>query len=76
MLASTLNSLNNCHVGLEAVTTVYASTILVLPIAHLIYSYKTPMSIRKISFRLSASSANVQDKHWTPLTAEMISTRD
>lgn len=59
MLASTLNSLNNCHVGLEAVTTVYASTILVLPIAHLIYSYKMPMSIRKISFRLSASSANV-----------------
>lgn len=59
MLASTLNSLNNYYMGLEAVITVYASTILVLPIAHLIYSYKMPMSIRKISFCLSASSVNM-----------------
>lgn len=36
MLASTLNGLNNCHVGLEAVTMVCASTVLVLPIAYLI----------------------------------------
>jgi hypothetical protein len=63
MLASTLNSLNNYYIGLEAVIIVYASTILVLPITYLIYSYKTLMSIRKISFYLSTSSANVQDKH-------------
>lgn len=36
MLASTLNGLNNCYVGLEVVTMVCASTVLVPPIVYLI----------------------------------------